>query len=161
MLLRTGASIELPLRPQEAFDLITGPDALARLPEVWLGYGPIPRIVKAEMVGGAPMRVGAVRRVWTADGSVTDEEIREHARPARHAYRLVAGLRPPLSFFVRWNEGDWTFTPTAEGTRIDWRYTWELTSPLVFPVMGPLVLVFFRRAMEDCLARVKAAAEKQ
>lgn len=157
--IRIAASAELAVPPEAAFDFITGPDSVRNLPEVWLGKGPVPRIVKAEWVGGAPAAVGAVRRVWSADGSVTDEEVRLHERPRRHGYRLVAGLRPPLSRLVRWMEGDWTFTPSGAGTRIDWRYAWEAASPLALPLVAPLAKIFFRRAMQECLARVKERIE--
>lgn len=155
MQLRTQAAVDLAAPRDAVFDHVTADRAMETL---FVGYGPIPRVLRAEMVGGRAMGEGAVRRVHMSDGSAVDEEIREHARPQRHRYRLVSGIKPPLALLVKWAEGDWKFLPAAGGaaTRIEWDYTFELTTPLVAPLALPVVHLFFRTAMERCLARVKA-----
>ncbi|MGH8457736.1 MAG: SRPBCC family protein, partial [Nevskiales bacterium] len=52
--------------------------------------------------------------------------------------------------------GDWRFTRDGSGTRIDWHYAFQLRSPLALLVVLPIVKIFFRRAMQDCLEAMAA-----
>lgn len=135
--------------PREAvFDFITAPDAPAR---TFRGHGPVPGAVRAEVEGGGPLRVGAIRKVENADGSVVDEEIVALDRPARQAYRLVRGIRRPLSWLVRGAGGEWVLSDADGGTEVAWTFTFELRSPLVWPIAA-LVGRAFRKAMRAALA---------
>jgi hypothetical protein len=55
-----------------------------------------------------------------------------------------------LPLLIRNAEAAWTFEPRGDGTQIRWRYTFELTTPLVY---GPTLLVaaLFRRWMNQGL----------
>ena len=50
----------------------------------------------------------------------------------------------------------WCFAPNARGTRIDWNYCFELTSPLAAPV-ALLVIAIFKRWMQRGLSEVQRA----
>ena len=56
---------------------------------------------------------------------------------------------------VRRGEASWTFAPEGDGTRVVWHYTFELTSPLAYPVAA-LVMILFRRWMASGLERLAA-----
>lgn len=143
--------------PLEAtYDLAT--DNL-RLPEIFLGFGPIAPIVKVEMIDGAAPAPGASVRIYNGDGTVLRQEIYELDRPRTHFYRLV-DLKPPFAWLVRQGDSQWRFAPEGAGCRIDWQYTFALTSPAVLPLALPLVKVFMRTAMARCLDRIDAALGK-
>jgi hypothetical protein len=84
------------------------------------------------------------------DGSVVREEVLAWERPSRHRYRWLDPPAFPFSLLVRSGEGDWRFAPADGGTRIEWVYTFELTSPLVSPLAAALMPVF-RRWMQRAL----------
>jgi uncharacterized protein YndB with AHSA1/START domain len=118
--------------------------------------GPIPGIADAEIEGGKPPAVGAHRRVKMTDGSVMMEEILALDRPSRHQYRWLNRPAFPFSLLVRGAEATWTFVPAGNGSRIEWRYRFELTSPLVYPLAAPVVAIFRRWMANALLAMVKA-----
>lgn len=130
--------------------------SLEGLPKTFTGFGPIPGVLRAEVVGGGELKEGATRRVYNSDGSAIDEVIEALRAPERHAYRLVRGFKPPFNLLVREALSDWRFSPSAKGTRLEWSYTFTLTSPLAFPVTAPLVKVFFAQAMRRCVKNIEA-----
>jgi hypothetical protein len=160
MQVQTRATVTVAAPADKAFRLATD---LSEFHRYFKGSGPIPAVLKVEWHPGAQPVPGARRDVHNSDGSVIVEELIELAPPARHRYRLVSGFKPPFSFLVEYAEGDWRFTPAGTGTRIDWHYAFKLRSPLALPVVAPIVHVFFRRAMQDCLeamaARLAASSE--
>ncbi len=50
------------------------------------------------------------------------------------------------------------FTPTPEGTRIDWRYKWD-GGWLLLPAVGLFSRVYYRRYMRRALLVTKALVE--
>lgn len=152
----TGVSQEIKASPERVFELAT---AIATLPKVFKGYGPIPAIVDAEIVGGGEIREGAIRRVKNSDGSVIDEEIICLKRPEKQVYRLLRGFKPPFSLLVRSGGGDWTFSTFDGGTSITWKFYFELTSFLAYPLMALIMKRYFRQALQDCLYQIKLLAE--
>jgi hypothetical protein len=158
MLVKTNALVEIPASPEIVFDFVT---SLSNLPKVFRGFGPIPAIVKAEMADGGEMREGGVRRIENSDGSVIDEEIITFKKPERQSYRLVRGFKFPISLLIESGGGDWKFTTTAKGTRIDWEFYFTLTSPVLYPVGLLLVQVFMQTAMQQCLDRIQEYLESQ
>jgi hypothetical protein len=118
--------------------------------------GSIAGITKAEMINGAPLAAGARRRIELSDGAVIEEDVVAFDRPTRHTYRWNRGLRAPAKFLVHAGEGDWTFSDQDGGTRIDWTYTFELTTPVVY--LAALVMRGqFQRWMDQQLCAIAAA----
>lgn len=152
MIVTTQASQEIPAPPEAVFAYATDLDAIA---EYFRGFGLVPGIRRVTMENGAAPAVGGVRRLEMADGSLLREQILELAPPREHAYR-VSGFAPPLDWLARHGEGRWTFSPTATGTRIDWHYLFQLTTPLAWPAVKPLVGVFMRTSMRRTLAALAA-----
>ncbi|WP_293349629.1 MULTISPECIES: SRPBCC family protein [unclassified Microcoleus] len=158
MLVKTNALVEIPASPEIVFDFVT---SLSNLPKVFRGFGPIPAIVKAEMADGGEMREGGVRRIENSDGSVIDEEMISFQKPERQSYRLVRGFKFPISLLIESGGGDWKFTATEKGTRIDWEFYFMLTSPVLYPVGLLLVQVFMQKAMQQCLDNIQQSLASQ
>lgn len=123
------------------------------------GSGPIPavrRVVWRENLQPVP---GAIRDVHNSDGSIIVEELLALVPLQRHRYRLVSGFKPPFSWWIDHAEGDWHFSRSGEEAGITWDYRFVLRSPLAWPVVSPIVHLFFRRAMQACLLAMKAELE--
>ena len=147
------ASIEIAKPIDSVFDYAVTSE---NIPRVFVGYGPIPAVVSATVRGDGVMREGATRTIENSDGSVIDEAIIAFVRPTRQAYRLPGGFKKPFSFLVRSAEGNWAFSSTPSGgTRIDWDFRFELTSPIAQPFGWLLMRLFFQKAMVRCLERLK------
>ncbi len=153
MKIETKASVIVPATAERAFALATD---MPNFPRYFKGSGPIPAVLRVEWHPGAQPVPGARRNVHNSDGSIVVEELLELATSKRHRYRLVSGFKPPFSLMVAYAEGDWGFTPEGKGTRIDWHYVFYLRSALALPVVAPIIKIFFRRAMQDCLDAMRA-----
>jgi len=68
-------------------------------------------------------------------------------------------MRPPLAWLAREGRADWRFAAVDAGTAVAWRYDFELTSPLAWPVAAPVLVGFMRTAMTRCLAAMAATLE--
>lgn len=151
MQIQTSASVVVPASRDGVFDY-----AVDHIPELFRGAGPIPAIESVELLEGKPLEVGTIRRVHNADNSVVEEEIVAHQRPSEHAFRVIRGLKPPVSFLLKWIEGNWSFEPDgAEATRVTWDFRFELTSPLAWPPASLIAKVFFRKSMRGALDRLR------
>lgn len=150
MKIATQASVRIARPVEEVFDFAVVPEGFSRF---LLAFGPIPAVTRSEMVGGVPMARGARRLVSLSDGSSLEEEILELERPRTHGYRWQ-GPPLPFSLIVRSGEAHWTFTPDEGGTRVDWSYSFELTTVLVYP-LGLAVAALFRRWMSAGLGRLR------
>jgi Polyketide cyclase / dehydrase and lipid transport len=158
MQLKTRAVIEIPKPIEQVYDFSV---ATSSFPRALHKVGPIPGILAIEMLGGAVPAAGARRKVTMTDGSTIDEEILALERPFRHRYRWLNKPKFPFSLMVRWGEGDWTFTAASGGgTRIEWVYRFQLTTPLLAP-MTALTLLLFRRWMQKGLGRIKTILTDQ
>lgn len=129
----------------DVFALALDPE---RFPPLFRGCGPVPGLLK--IVPQASPAVGALRDVYSADGSCLQERITELQPPHRHAYRL-SGLRPPLAWLVRGGQADWSFAGEAQGTRVIWRYDWHPSHALAWPLAWLLLQGCLRIAMRRCL----------
>lgn len=156
MNVQSQASIEIRALPEKVFDFAT---AVSTLPKVFKGYGIIPAILNAEIVGGGEIREGAIRQVTNADGSVIDEEIIQLTRPTKQTYKLIRGFKPPFSFLVRSGGGDWTLTPSNNLTIVTWKFYFELTSVLAYPLMTFVMSTYFQKAQQRCLTEIKNYVE--
>jgi hypothetical protein len=134
----------------EVYDFAVAAD---NFPRLLRALGPIPGIALITMEDGRPLEDGAQRSVTMSDGSVVRELIVAAHRPSRHCYRWTEPPAAPFNLLVRPAEGDWRFHPTGRGTRIDWVYTFDLTTPLAAP-LAALVLLLFRRWMQHGLDRI-------
>ncbi|HTP53013.1 MAG TPA: SRPBCC family protein [Anaeromyxobacteraceae bacterium] len=150
MKLRVHAAVEVARPPEEVFDFAVD---CRSLPVLLRRVAPIPGIASAEMVSGSAPGAGARRRVAMTDSSWILEEIVTFDRPLRHRYRWLTLPAMPFCLLVRGGEGDWTFSPTPSGTRVDWTYTFELTTALALPLALP-VLTLFQRWMRRSLAHL-------
>ncbi len=156
MRLTTSVSIDIARPREQVFDFACAAETYVKL---FRPRGPVAGVVAAEMVDGAKLATGARRRMTLSDGAVLIEEVTAFDRPMRHAYRWSGGLRAPGKFLVRVGEGEWTFAARDGRTRIDWSYTFELTTPLVYPAAA-FMLGQFRRWMEQQLSAIDAALTK-
>lgn len=152
MQVKIQASVQIPKPPEDVFDYAMDLNTLGK---VFRGKGPIPDIVKMEIEGGGPIQAGAVRLVTMSDGSVLVEGILEHERGRCHRYRIERGIKPPLSLLVRWGEGEFLFTLSEEGTQLDWNYTYELTTPLVYPLAAPILKLFLCWSLQGALDGIR------
>lgn len=147
MQIKTHASVSMPAPMEQAFALATD---VVNFSRYFKGSGPIPAVTAVEWEPG-PRGAGGRRQVHNSDGSVLLEACDELTPPSRHRYRLLSGFKPPFSWMVDWAEGDWHFAAQDGATRVDWDYRFILRSALAAPVVLPIVKIFFRRAMQDCL----------
>jgi hypothetical protein len=150
--LKVHASHDIAAPPEKVFDFAV---ALENLPRILQGYGPIPGIVAIELLpdGPRPLATGSKRRVRMSDQSEILEEVLTLDRPHRHGYRWLNAPAPPFSLLVRRGEAEWLFAASSRGTRVDWTYTFELTSPLAAP-LAAVVMVLFKRWMQRGLERI-------
>ncbi len=119
-----------------------------RFPPTFVGCGPIPALTS--IAPDAPSAVGSTRQLVSADGSRLTERITAWEPPQRHSY-VLSGFRMPMSLLVRAGHADWHLEARDNGTQVRWTYTFELTSPLVWPLAAPLLQGFMRTAMNRCL----------
>lgn len=146
------AQIHVPRPIEEVFDFSV---ACETFPRVLQPLGPIAGVAKAEMIDAPAPKTGARRRIHMTDGSAIEELLVAFERPTRHRYRWLNRPAPPFSWLVRGGEGDWTFTPSDGGTSIVWVYSFDLTTPLAYPLAAPIALLF-RRWMTRGLVRIRA-----
>jgi hypothetical protein len=147
------ASVVVARAIDEVFDFAVAP---ASQPLVLRAAPPIPGVTGIEMLDGGVLETGARRRVTLSDGSTLREEVIALERPRRHAYRWVDPPASPLDWRVRAAQGDWQFSGDDARTRIDWTYTFTLTSPLAWP-LASAVSWLFARWMQQSLDRIADA----
>jgi len=145
------AHLMLRVMPDAVFALATDAE---RFPALFRGFGPIPGLRRIRLHG--PLAVGVTRDVEGEDGVVMLERVTA-LEPGRHHAYTLSRLRPPLSWLVRTGHADWRFTPEGDGTAVRWRYRFELTAPLVWPLAAPLLKFFMQGAMQRCLAAMAQA----
>ncbi len=139
--------------PEETFSFVTDMD---RFPDFFPGNLLIPSVTRVEVQGELPQKVGTLRTVTTADGTQVTERVDVFDPPREHTYTL-SGFRPPNSFLFRGAQGRWLLSAEGSGTRIEWHYSYELSTPLVYPLVWLVIGIFWRRAMQDCLQRMQTA----
>ncbi|HVH97994.1 MAG TPA: SRPBCC family protein [Enhygromyxa sp.] len=126
--------------------------ALAEMPKLLRGWGPVPGVERAELLDGGEYAVGKVRRIHNTDGSSLDEEILEYDPPSAHAYRLYGNFRGLAKLLVIEGRGDWSFVVLGPSrTEVTWRYEFTLTSPLAFPLAVPMMKVAFANMQRGTL----------
>lgn len=149
------AKLELTVayRPEQVFDLVGDHRNFPRTIAKTLL---VPGVVRSEpLPGSAESGVGSRRRLTLTDGTFMDEEVTAFERPVEHSYRWLKAPPMPIGLIVRSAEGSWHFAPEGSGTRIHWRYRFQLSSPLALPFALPLVAAF-RSWMGKSADRVQA-----
>jgi hypothetical protein len=136
-----------------AFALALDPE---RFPATFRGCGPIPAVRRITL--HAPPAVGSTRELENSDGSRPLERILVLDPPHRHAY-LLSNLNTPFAWLVRTGYAEWSFSAAPEGSAVRWRYRFELTTPLAWPIAFPLLRVFMTTAMRRCLAAMASMLE--
>jgi hypothetical protein len=151
MKVHTQAVAEYAVPREKLFEDAT---ALESIGAIFKASGPIPGVERAWVVGGGGLKKGTLRRVVLTDGTPLDEELTDFEPPRKIAYR-VKGFRGPFGLLVKHAHVQWIFSPIDIGTRISWRYEFELTSPAALPIALPLVKVAMKRFMDDTLANIR------
>lgn len=128
---------------------------LEEFPEFFKGYGPIPKVVKCELLSPLPVRVGSERLITNADGSKLLEKVEVFEPGLEHRYRIETGFVPPFSWLVKAAVGHWSYEDDGRGSKVRWRYRFELKSHWMIPLVGIVVHVFFKRAMSHCLKEMQ------
>jgi uncharacterized protein YndB with AHSA1/START domain len=135
-------TIERP--PADVFHVVSTPELATR----WSSNA-----IEEHMTTSGPLGIGSRRRatVRRFGGGTTENEIEVTAyEPGRHL--AVRSVEAPVPF-----TSAWTVTPAGDGSHIDWRWDFELRGAL--GLLGPFLVVSFRRAFEADLARLKSLME--
>ena len=140
-------------------DVFAFTNDVTKFPQTFSGFGPIPGMERVENLNSEETRKGTVRHIHNKDGSVIEERLIEHAPPDTMAYEIASGLQPPFSWLVRGAGGRWTFTDRGEATEVNWKFRFDLTTPLVFPIAYVVGSVLFREAQRRCLLETKRIIE--
>jgi uncharacterized protein YndB with AHSA1/START domain len=154
MQIRVRAEVFIARGTEAVFDFATAKDTLAR----FLGaLGPIPGVTAVDIEGDGVLRAGARRHLKMSDGSEMTETILEQERPRRHRYRWVTQPPFPFPLFISGAEAGWVFETIGSGTRLVWTYTFDLTSPVAYPI-ARLIAFVFRKYMQKGLDRLAELA---
>ena len=151
----TSASIQVDCDCSAAFALMSD---MRRFPSFFTGYGPIPHVVRCELVTAAPVDVGSKRLITNGDGSVLEEIVQVHKPGKEQMYRIEKGFIAPFSLMIAAAQGHWFFEPAGNASQITWHYKFELKSVFFKPIAWVIVRVFFKRAMQRCLENMKKAS---
>ena len=127
--------------PDETFDFMVD---LSRW-STFRGFGPVPGIVRAELVEGASIGQGSRVRVVNTDDSVHHEVIVRFERGRHLGLRME--LSPPASYVLDGIDETVELTPSGRGTRVERRFELRARSRLTAPVAW-LVRRMLRRAVE-------------
>jgi len=94
---------------------------------------------------------GQTRTVRLAGGASMREELTGVDPPRSFDYRLTK-ISGPMALLVDHVVGEWIFAPSADGTKITWRWDIHPKSPLTawaLPLFGMLWKGYARRALRD------------
>lgn len=131
-----------------------------QLPDILLGYGPLPAVVGTSGQSGPWDRPGSGRTVHLADGSTAFEEVTVCQRPSYFAYR-VSKPTNILRLLVREAVGQWWFEEQADQTSITWTYTFHPHNFLTALLLFPVVRLFWNGYMRVGLTATRQLAEQQ
>jgi uncharacterized protein YndB with AHSA1/START domain len=112
------------------------------------GYVRFPWVRSAKVVRPGtlePNGKGAIREIQIGPAWF-QEEITAFERPTRLEYRILRS-RPPIAHQL----GRLTFTPVAEGVRVAWTSTFQVTLPLVGRLVSALGTRMMSNLFDDAL----------
>lgn len=130
------------------------------LPDLFLGFGPLPPVVRTEGQTGPWNRPGSSRTVHLADGNTAHERVTEHDRPRYFAY-TVSDPTNALRFLVREATGRWWFGDKGGVTGVRWTYTFHAHSPVAAAALYPVAKLFWRGYMRVAITAMKRLAEAE
>ncbi len=104
---------------------------------------------------------GSTRIVHQFDGTYSRETVMAANAPDYFDYRLTEFSSTMLRLLVREARGQWWFTDDGNGTHAKWTYSAEARSILTWPILLPVLKVFWNKSMRGTLKRIKARAEKE
>ena len=108
---------------------------------------------------GETLQESSRRIVTNDDGSIIEEVITTLKRPEIQAYQLVKGMKPPFAWLVRTACGEWRYEAIAAGTRVTWRFQFELQNGLAYFAFVLAAKQPFQTAQEICLSNLKQQVE--
>lgn len=142
--------------PEQVFDLVGDH---RNFPRTIAKTALVPGVVRSDALEGPATGPGSRRRLQLTDGTTMDEEVVVFERPREHTYRWLKSPPMPIGLIVRGAEGSWRFEPDPRGTRIHWRYRFQLSSPLALPFALPLIAAF-RAWMKKSLVCVQVLLDE-
>lgn len=151
--IRTDATCEIEAPIDEVFELFLHMD----ITRVMKGYGPFPAITRLEGLEGEWKESGATRRVHLADGTSAHEELKTVDPPRQFTY-LVTDNTSPLGIMVRAIHGDFRFSKSGAGTRVEWTQTFDTKLPFV-GLLLPVLKLGWARYLSAALVQAKSIAE--
>ena len=117
-------------------------------------FGPLPNVIKCEIVHGKHVAEGAIRRVTLKSGGILNERIKKcEIGPAiyRMNYVQETGFPFPFSLVSKAAHGEYVACPSQRGTLFTWRSTHILASPISFPLAWLLRALFVHPMMHRFL----------
>jgi hypothetical protein len=142
----------LPGTPEQVFDFIAAEDVL---PRVLTGYGPLPAVVRTSDHTGPWTQPGSARIVHLADGHALREQLTHYTRAHHFAYRIGGFEHPLLRRLALGGQGEWTFAPHAQGTRLAWVYTFHARHAAAAMALRWLARWLWRGYMQVCLSNAR------
>ena len=155
MILKTWAGVDCNTSVESMWQVATDS---TRFPAFFTGFGLRPAVLRVEVLGNEGVKKGTRRKIYNQDGSVITEIVDRFEINSLHSYRLVEGFKPPFSWLVREGRATWEFQRNGSNCGVVWRYEFELTTFLFAWIVGPILWIFFKRAMRDCLQKIHEAA---
>jgi hypothetical protein len=119
-------------------------------------FGPLPAVVAVHGQDGAWDTAGKSRTLELSNGSVI-ETITDVTFPFFFGYDL-SDFTGFFGSVVAGARAEWTFTPEAGGTRIQWTYAFH-PKPGGGLVVSAVVALFWRRYMQRVLPAILTAAD--
>ena len=141
--------------PEEIFSFAV---ADGNLPEIMIGYGPLPAVTSTEVLIAPFEQVGGRRQVNLSDDSTAFEEITALDPSSHFAYR-VWGYTNSMASLAEEARGEWWIEPRGDATHVIWRYTFVPKGALERPFLRLIVNTFFRGYMRTGLEQIKMHLE--
>ena len=135
-------TFELPLPLDDAYAFLISPPAY----QTFIGWGPIPGILRLDWEEGDSSVVGACARVHNTDGSTHRETVTVADPPTRYAIRIDE-FSSIFDKLVDHATEDWTLSSTGSTTRVERCFSFTLRSAMLKPV-GLVIGGFFRKAVK-------------
>jgi uncharacterized protein YndB with AHSA1/START domain len=134
--------VVLSASPDAVWEHFHAPEGYA----LFVGYGPIPALVRVDWIEGDHERVGSIGRVQFADGSTQRERVLRSERP--HRYEIaIDEFSSVFRFVVREAREDVRFVAEGSKTRLVRRFTFTPRNALAVPV-ALVIRRLFRRAVQ-------------
>jgi hypothetical protein len=142
---------------EQAFDAIIP----VELSKVFTGYGPIPAVTHTSAQTGDWDAADQTRTLHLADGSSTHEVIDNFDRPSLFQY-TVGPFSGPFGQLIHRAEGEFYFTPMAQGTSVRWTYVWYAKQQWMWPLLWGFTRLwkaYSRKGLYACVKHAEAAAQ--